>query len=78
MTTDPMPTQPDLINYADASAMLDLSVGTLRSLVSRGQIPHVRLSGRIVRFSRAGLQAWVFSHTLSPGDILGGKGVDHG
>lgn len=35
-----------LVDYAAAATYLGLPVGTLRSMVSRRQIPHVRLSAR--------------------------------
>lgn len=72
-----MTTSPAIIDYADPSFLLDLPVGTLRPHVSRGRIPHVRLTGRIVRFSCARLQAWISSRTVS-GGAQNGKGVDRG
>jgi excisionase family DNA binding protein len=48
-----------LLNYADAALLLGMRVATLYSLVSRRQIPHVRISRRLVRFSRQELERWI-------------------
>ena len=47
-----------LITYAQAAALLGLKLPTLYTLVSRRTIPHVRLSGRIVRFDPVVLEHW--------------------
>ena len=64
----------NLIDYHEAAPILGLTEGTLRSLVSRSQIPRVRLSDRIVRFSRRSLQEWIASHSVTGG----GKAVSRG
>lgn len=51
------------MTYAEASEYLNLKVGTLYCLVSRKQIPHLRLGGRLVRFKRADLDAWLLANT---------------
>ena len=48
-----------LLTYKDAAQILGLPIGTLYALVSTHVIPHIRLSTRIVRFSRDDLRAWV-------------------
>jgi len=41
------------LNYRDAARMLGIPVGTLRSMVCRRQVPHIRMSARIVVFDVA-------------------------
>lgn len=48
-----------LVGYAAAARCLGLALGTLRSMVSRRQLPHVRLSARAVRFELADLDALI-------------------
>lgn len=47
------------IGYQEAATLLAIPVGTLRSMVCRRQIPHVRISARIVVFDRATLNSWL-------------------
>jgi excisionase family DNA binding protein len=53
-----------LLSYVDAAAYLSLPVGTLRSLVCRRQIPHVRITARLVKFDPADLDAWIDQHRV--------------
>lgn len=48
-----------LMSYQEAADLLGLQPGTLYSMVSRRQIPHIRLGSRLVRFDRAELEAWL-------------------
>jgi excisionase family DNA binding protein len=48
---------PRLVDYETAAKYLGIPIGTLRSMVCRRQIPHVRLSARVVRFELAALDA---------------------
>lgn len=50
---------PSLLTYGEAAAFLRMKLPTLYSKVSRREIPHVRLSGRDVRFDVAELSAWL-------------------
>ena len=52
------------LNYAEAAAYLGLKVETLRSMVCRKQVPHIRLSGKLVRFDRETLDAWLREHSV--------------
>lgn len=56
---------PERGGYELAVRITGLGRGTLRSMVSRGQIPHVRLSERIVRFDRATLENWFKSKAVA-------------
>lgn len=56
-----------LMGYAEAAAYLSIPVGTLRSMVSRRQIPHVRLTARIVKFDLADLDAIVHRRRVPAG-----------
>ncbi len=51
----------DHLSYADAAVFTGLPRGTLYCLVSKKQIPHIRISTRLVRFSREGLHKWMAS-----------------
>ena len=55
---------PELVDYRGAARLTGLPVGTLYSLVSRLQIPHVRLGPRSVRFLRADLRRWIESRRV--------------
>lgn len=47
------------LNYREAARMLGIPIGTLRSMVCRRQVPHIRMSPRIVVFEVAALAAWI-------------------
>ena len=47
------------LNYREAARMLGIPVGTLRSMVCRRRVPHIRISPRIVVFDIAVLEAWI-------------------
>lgn len=49
----------ELVDYNEASQLTGIKIATLYSLVSRKQIPHIRFSSRIVRFSRVKLDDWI-------------------
>jgi excisionase family DNA binding protein len=49
----------DLLTYLETERFLNIKRATLYSLVSTKRIPHVRFGPRLVRFSRAALEAWV-------------------
>jgi excisionase family DNA binding protein len=52
------------IGYREASRVLALPVGTLRSMVCRRQIPHIRVSPRIVLFDPEALRAWLEHNSI--------------
>ncbi len=54
----------NLISYDAAAAFLGIPKGTLYALVSRKQVPHIRLGKRIVRFSEPTLRSWVAEHCI--------------
>jgi excisionase family DNA binding protein len=56
----------DTIGYPEAAELLHVAPGTLYAWVHQKRIPHFRLSGRCVRFSRADLLAWMAGHAVSP------------
>ena len=45
--------------YTEAAAYLGLKVSTLRSLVCRKQVPHIRLTPKLVVFDRDALDAFM-------------------
>ena len=55
----------ELLTYKQAAKILQLKMGTLYSLVSQKRIPHVRISGRMVRFKPSELDRWVKSQTVN-------------
>lgn len=66
-TTEAPATIPgDLIGYSEAAALLGVPVGTLYSWTHLKKVPHIRLGPRLVRFSRAGLAAWLRNLTVQP------------
>lgn len=56
-----------LIDYAAAESLTGIRRGTLASMVSRRQIPHVRLGPRLVRFDPAELAAWIAERRVPAG-----------
>jgi excisionase family DNA binding protein len=52
-------TESALLTYREAASLLGIRVATLYSMISRREIPHVRLGRRMVRFDRTDLLAWV-------------------
>lgn len=50
--------QDEFLNYEELCELLKIKKGTAYSLVSRGQIPHLRLSGKIVRFQKRTILEW--------------------
>lgn len=54
----------DLISKPALMKWLDVPAGTVDAWVCRKQIPHVRLGGRSVRFSRKAVQAWINSRVV--------------
>lgn len=53
------------INYAAAADYLGIPVGTLRSMVSRKQVPHIRLGTQLVRFDMDELEQWLRGHSVA-------------
>ena len=54
------------LNYEEAAKVLGMKRGTLYALVSRRQIPHVRLSRRMVRFPESELRQWLRERLVQP------------
>jgi excisionase family DNA binding protein len=55
-----------LLSYTQAAAKLAVPVGTLRAMVSRKRVPHIRLGPRVVKFDEAELDRWIESCRFSP------------
>lgn len=60
-----MEQQDDKIRYPEAAAITGLKVPTLQSMVSRKQVPHIRLGRRLVVFSKQDLMAWMSARKVS-------------
>lgn len=56
-----------LLSYEQAARLLGVPVGTLRSMVSRRQVPHIRLTARIVKFDPVDLEAVIASRRVLAG-----------
>jgi excisionase family DNA binding protein len=55
-------TQP-LLTADEAAELLNVPRSTVYELVRSRGLPHVRIGERGMRFTRAGLEEWVASHT---------------
>jgi len=55
------------LKYIEAAAFLNVPVGTLYAMVSRGTIPHIRISRRLVRFSKKELEQWLKERSTGAG-----------
>ena len=58
----------EMLDYREAATLLGIKVGTLYSLVSRRQVPFVRLGNRLIRFPRPTLEAWIEARLVAPKD----------
>lgn len=47
------------LNYRETARILGIPLGTLRSMVCRRQVPHIRISPRVVVFDAAALEEWI-------------------
>ena len=47
----------NLLTYEQLAERLGMKLTTLRTLVHRGKVPHVRISDRMVRFDEAAIEA---------------------
>lgn len=60
----------DVIGYSEAATHLGVAIGTVYAWVSQKRIPHFRISGRCVRFSRAALNAWLAARAVeAPSEV---------
>lgn len=57
--------QEEVGGYELAERMTGLGRSTLYGLVHERRIPHVRLSGRLVRFRASELQRWLDAHAVA-------------
>lgn len=57
-----------LLTYQQLSDRLSVPVGTLYAWVSKGRIPFVRLSDRLVRFDEAVIATWLSQRSMSCGE----------
>lgn len=54
----------NLLTLTEAAALLNIKEGGLRGLIFKKQIPYIKI-GRLVRFKRETLIAWLETHTKS-------------
>jgi len=62
MSDDRLLTEP-LLDANEAAKLLHVPRSTLYELVRSRGLPHIRIGDRGLRFTRAGLEAWVGDHT---------------
>ncbi len=55
----------EVLTYDAVAGMLGVPRNTLYSMVSRKQIPHIRMSKRLVRFRRSVIEAWLRERTFA-------------
>jgi excisionase family DNA binding protein len=55
----------DFLRYEQAAEEFNIPVNTLYTKVSRREIPHFRLGGRCIRFSRAELNKFFEAHRVA-------------
>ncbi len=65
------------LNYREAARLLGIRVGTLRSMVCRRQVPHIRISPRIVVFDVIVLETWIAARRVGVANDDAGS-VDRG
>jgi len=58
-----VPSEPEVLTFSEAMALLRVSEETLRKMCRQKKIPHIRTSGKKpnsrYRFNRASLLAWI-------------------
>lgn len=59
------------LTYQQVATYLNVKIGTVYSWVARGEIPHVRLGRRVVRFPKAEIQKWMAARLMPCRDDLG-------
>jgi len=66
----------ELLTYKQVAELLGVPKGTAYSLVHRHQIPHFRIGGRLVRFSRAEVIKWLNSCHVDAQNLTTEKGAE--
>lgn len=61
----------NVLTYEQAARHLNMPLGTLRALVHRKQISHIRYGPRSVRFRREVLDAWLAARDVCAHDQEG-------
>jgi excisionase family DNA binding protein len=59
-----------LLRPQEAANALGVSLRTLMSLVTAGEVPHTRIGERNLRFPVDGLRAWVARRTTWPTELV--------
>jgi excisionase family DNA binding protein len=55
------------VRYQEAADYIGVPVGTLRSLVSRRKVPHIKIGPQTVLFDLDAIDVWIAEHSISPG-----------
>jgi excisionase family DNA binding protein len=53
----------EIMKIRDLATYLKASEATVRRLVKAGDVPHVRLSSRVVRFRKSDIDRWLDGHS---------------
>jgi excisionase family DNA binding protein len=55
-----------MLTYAELAAELNVPIGTLYSLKSRGELPFVQLGRRLIRFPADQIEKWLEARAVLP------------
>ena len=64
-----------LLNYSETAERLGVRLTTLYSLVYKKRIPHIRLGGRLVRFSSEAIEHWMNNRTVACQDQVQNESI---
>jgi len=56
----------EMMNYRQTADLIGIKLGTLYSMVSRREVPHVRVGRRLIRFPRTEMMRWLAERTFLP------------
>lgn len=54
-----------MLTYPELAAVLNVPLGTLYSLKSRGELPFVRLGRRLIRFPADQIEKWIKERSVA-------------
>jgi excisionase family DNA binding protein len=54
-----------LIGYKEIAEMMGMPIGTIYAWVCRKEIPHIRISAKLVRFDLDEIQKWIEEKRVS-------------
>ena len=60
----------NILNFDEATYILDISKSYLYKMTSRGDIPHYKPQGKKIYFLKAELEAWLLQHRVKSQDEI--------